>query len=157
MSLSPELLAQLFAQDSGDPFLTLLTLSHPSYAQPLRFVNNTDAIISRGNTFQPFFFDFILPKDDGETIKEISIDFDNVSLELIDIIRSTVGQTNIQLTIEMILASLPNVVQKSITELEILSVTYNRFRVSCKIGLGDFLNVELSSEKYTPKNFRGLF
>lgn len=157
MSLTPELIAQLFAQDSGDPFLTLLTLNHPSYVEPIRLVNNTEAIVSRGNTFQPFSFNFTLPKDDGETIKEITIDFDNVSLELIQIIRSTVGSSNITVKLEMILASLPNVVQSEIEELEILSVNYNRFIVSCKLGLGDFLNVQLTSEKYTPKNFRGLF
>ena len=157
MSLSPELIQQIFAQNSTDPFLTLITLSHPNWPSDLRFVNNTVNIISRSNTFLAFPFSIVLPKDDGESVKQIKIDFDNVSLELIDEIRSASGNSLITINIEMILASLPDVVQMSYNELEILSANYNRATISLSIGLNDFLIVGLTSEKYAPSNFRGLF
>lgn len=156
-TLSQDLLEEIFSQQSGDPFLTLVTLTHPDFPTPIRFVNNSVSIVSNGNTFLPFTFYIGLPVDDGETQREFTLDFDNTSLELIDEIRSVVGEVQIDVKFEMVLASNPNVVEMSFEELKILNVTYNRTRISCRLGIEDFLNTELSSEKYQPTNFRGLF
>lgn len=154
-ALSPELLAQLFAQDSNDPFLTLITLSHTAFVDDIRIVNNTKPIVSRGNTFQPFPMKIRLPIDDGESSRDFQIDFDNASLELIEEIRTVT--TAIDVTMEMILASMPDVVQISQGDLQISGLTYNAQRISAKIVLDSFLNIELTSERYNPTNFPGLF
>ena len=120
--LSNQLLAQLFAQGSGDPFLTLVTLSHASFSAPIRLVNNSVNIISRGDTYLAFPMKIKLPMDDGESAREVSIEFDNVSQYLLDGFRSVT--TEIGVKIEMILASLPNDVQMSLEELKISSVSY---------------------------------
>lgn len=155
--LSQELLAQLYCQESNDPFLTLITLSHSSFASPIRLVNNSVPIISRGNTYQPFPVVIGLPADDGETDRIVTLQFDNVGLELIDEIRTVNDGVQIQVKLEMILASLPDEVQISLEELKILGVSYNQKIITATLGLDDFLNTELSSERYTPTNFRGLF
>lgn len=153
-NLSAELLAQIFAQESDDPYLALVTLSHPDLTT-IRLVNNSVDIESRGNTFQAFPMKLKFPVDDGESAKEFTIEFDNVSLELIEEIRSVT--TGISVTIEMILASMPDVVQYSQDELVIFSVNYNASRIVAKIILDNFLNTEMTSEKYAPNNFPGLF
>jgi hypothetical protein len=153
--LSPQLLAQLFAQESNDPFLTLLTLTHPNFAAPLRFVNDNQNITSRGETFLAFPFRLRLPVDDAEQIRNVSIEFDNVSLELVDEIRSVT--TAIQVKMEMVLASLPNVVQMSLEELEIQNISYDKFKISATLVIENFLNTEMTSERYNPSNFPGLF
>lgn len=155
--LSPQLLAQLYAQESSDPFLTLITLSHPSFPQDLRLVNNQENIVSNGNTFQAFPVRIQLPVDDGETVKEVLIEFDNVSLELIDEIRSVSSSERIGVKLEMILASLPNDIQISLEDLYILNITYNATIIQARIGLDDFLSTELTSEVYSPSNFPGIF
>lgn len=156
-SLSPELLAQLYAQESNDPFLMLVTISHSSFSSSIRLVNNSENIVSRGQTFQAFPLKIRLPVDDGESNREVSIDFDNVSLALIDEIRSVSSEERIRVKLEMVLASLPNDVQMSLEELQILNVTYNKLRVSAKLGLDDFLNTELTCEKYNPSTYPGIF
>lgn len=153
--LSPELLAQLFAQESNDPFLILVTLSHANFADDIRLVNNTVNITSRGNVFQAFPMNIRLPIDDGESARNFVIEFDNVSLTLIEEIRT--NTTPIGVKIEMILASLPNAVQMSQEELIIQSVSYNKSKVVATIVLDNFLNTEMTSEKYTPSVFPGLF
>lgn len=153
-TLSPQVLAQLFAQESNDPFLTLLTLTHPSLST-IYLVNNTQNIISRGNTFLAFPFNITLPMDDGETQKELSLELDNVSLALVESIRTVIDPINVKL--EMILASLPDAVQYEMDELKIQSLSYNRNRISAKLILDDFLNVEIPGEKYDPTTFPGLF
>jgi len=154
-SLSPELLAQLFAQESSDPFLTLLTLTHPTFTSPIRLVNNSVQIISRGNTFLPFPVSISLPADDGETIRQVSIVFDNVSLELINEIRSTT--TGISVKLEMVLASAPDQVQIELDELTIVGIQYNAQQITARLQMDNFLNSELGAETYGTTNFRGLF
>lgn len=151
--LSNELKAQLFAQESGDPFLTLVTLSNATFTA--RLVNNSRDIISRGNTFTAFPMKITLPVDDGETARTFSIDLDNASLALISNLRTVTDP--IQVTIEMILASMPDVVQMSFDQLAIANINYNATKISAVVIMDNFLSIEMTSERYTPKNFPGLF
>lgn len=152
--LTPELIAQLYAQESGDPFLMLVTLDHELF-DTIRLVNNSVNITSRGDVFTAFPMKIRLPVDDGESAKEFQIDMDNVSLELIDSLRSVV--TPIDVKIEMILASMPDEVQISLDELKMTGVQYNKKRITARIVVDNFLNIEMTSERYGPSNFPGLF
>lgn len=153
-NISSQLLAQFYGQSSGDPLLMLVTLSHPTFST-IYLVNNSEDIVSRGNTYTAFPMNIRIPSDDGETAREAVIDFDNASLELIQEIRQVT--TPIDVTIEMVLASNLNEVQISYEELKLRSVTYNKTRISAKLFMDSFLNVEMTSEKYTPQNYSGLF
>jgi len=153
-TLSNNALAQLFFQESDDPFLMLVTLTHSSFST-LRFVNNVEDITSRGNLYSAFPMKITLPTDDGESLREVQINFDNVSLELIDEIRTVTDY--IDVTIEMILASDPDFVEIEVGELKIKDVSYNQTSVSARLFMDDFLNTEMTGEKYTPTNFPGLF
>lgn len=153
--LSPQLLSQLFAQQSEDPILILLTLNHVSFGAPIRLVNNTENIVSRGNTFLSFPFKIVLPIDDGESAREVSLEIDNVSLELIDELRTVTSAIDVK--IEAVLASLPNEVQIELEELKINNVSYNATKISANLFLDNFLATEMTSEKYLPLNFKGLF
>ncbi len=153
-TLTPQLLAQIFAQESTDPFLMLLTLTHPDITT-IRLVNNTVNITSRSQVFTAFPFTVTLPADDGEVAREVSIEFDNVSLDLIDEIRTVT--TPIEVKLEMVLSSLPNAVQISLEELQIQNITYNSSRISARLILDSFLQTEISSERYSPSIFPGIF
>ena len=153
-SLTAELLAQMFGQVSDDPFLMLVTISHADFP-PIYLVNNTVDQVSRGQVYTAFPMEITLPTDDGETTREVKIDFDNVSLELIDELRTVT--TPMDVKIEMVLASDLDTVQLSLEELKLRSVTYDKQKISAKLYLDSFLNVELTSEKYTPTLYPGLF
>ena len=152
--LSNPLLAEMFGQSSSDPYLMLVTLTHSSFSN-VYLVGNTVDVVSRGNTYIAFPMNIVLPSDDGEASREVTIDFDNVSLFLIAKLRSIV--TPIICTIEMVLASDLDSVQTSIDDLKVRSITYTKQRVSAKLYMDSFLNVELTSEKYTPNSYPGLF
>ncbi len=151
--ISTELKAQLFAQDSADPFLTLVTLTHTTFTA--RLVNNGSDVVSNGFTFTAFPMTVRLPVDDGETSRDFSIEFDNVSLDLITNLRSVTGDIGVK--IQLILASMPDVIQMEHVDLLVRSVNYNSQRVSALIVLDNFLTVEMTSERYTPSNFPGMF
>lgn len=152
--ISAQLLAELYKQESGDPLLMLVTLSDPSF-DTIYLVSNTVNITSRGQEYTAFPMQIRLPADDGETNREVNIEFDNVSLELIDELRSITSP--IDVAIEIVLASNPDEVQLSYEELKIRNINYNKQRISAKLYMDSFLSVELTSEEYTPTNFPGLF
>lgn len=154
-TISNELMAQIFSQNSSDPLLTLLTLSHSSFAENILLVNNTENIISRGNTYVKFPVKITLAPDDGETAREIQIEFDNVSLYLTSAFRTVT--TPIEVKIEMVLASIPNEVQVSIEELKIRQIQSDKKKISAKLYMDDFLTTGLTSERYTPTTYPGLF
>lgn len=151
--ISAELKAQLFGQQSGDPFLTLVTLQNSSFVA--RLVNNSSDIISRGNTYSAFPMKIRLPVDDGVTARDFVIDFDNASREIITSLRSVTDSVNV--TIEMVLASMPSVVQLGFTDLRLGNITYTASKISATIIMDNFLAIEMTSERYTPTNFPGLF
>lgn len=151
--LSNELKEQLFKQESGDPFLTLLTMTGPGFSY--RLVNNTKDIVSNGETFIAFPMKVRLPMDDGESAREFQIDFDNASLLMITALRSVTEP--IECRIDFILASMPDVIQMSVTDLLIRTITYDKNKVSAKIVLDNFLVVAMTSERYTPSLYPGIF
>jgi hypothetical protein len=154
-TLSPEMLAQIFGQQGDDCFLVLLTLNHPSFAQTIRLVNNVEDIISNGNTYSAFPFKITLPADDGETAREVAIELDNASLELIEELRTVTDPIDVNL--KMILGSIPDDIQMELDELKIGSIIYNKDRITGKMYQDNFMSTALTGEKYMPNNFPGLF
>ncbi len=154
-NLSPALIAQLYGQISSDPLLILLTLTHDSFGSPIRLVRNTEDVVSRGETFMTFPFQIKLPADDGESNREVNIEFDNVSQELIDELRTVVDP--ISVLVELVLASDPDFVQTDVKDLKLRNIRYNAQTINATLFMDSFLNVPLTSEKYTPRTFPGIF
>lgn len=150
-----KLLNELMKQESGEVLLTLLTLNHPSFAEPVRIVNDTSDIVSRGILFKAFPFKVVLAPDDGQSKREINIVLDNVSLELIGFFRSVTDR--IPANVELIMASLPDEVQMGFDDLAVTNINYNSETISAVLGMDDFLNTEVPSESYTPSLYPGLF
>lgn len=152
--VSPQLLAEFYKQSSGDPLLMLVTLSDPSFAD-IRLARNTVNIVSRGQTYLAFPMEIRLPADDGERVRDVTIEFDNVSLELIDEIRTVTRPISVK--IEMVLSSAPDIVQLAYEELKIRNISYNAQKLIASLFMDSFLNVSLGSETYAPQNYPGLF
>lgn len=154
-TLSNTLLAELYGQQSSDPFLTLLTLDHTSFTSTIYLVNNTVDVVSRSNTYLAFPMRVAPPADDGRSDRRVSIELDNVSLELIAEFRTITDP--IDATVEMVLASDPDTVEIEIGELKVGNIAYDAQRITAELYLDDFLSTELTSEKYTPTAYPGLF
>ena len=153
--LSPQLISQMVSQVSGDPFLMLVTLDHADFDNPYYLVNNSENITSRGQVYTAFPMSIVLPADDNESNREVTIIFDNTGLDLVSDFRLVTSP--ISVTLELILASLPDVVEISFGDLKIQNISYNKSQISAKLYLDDFLNTEMPSEKYDPTSFPGIF
>lgn len=155
MSFSSAFKIAVLEQNTDEVFLWLLTIEHVETSTIFRLVNNLDDVISRGNTYSAFPFQFILPEDDGETLPTIQINVDNVNLELIELIRSY--GTGITITAEIIMASAPNNVEYSIDDLSLVDATYNSQSVTLTAQIQDLLNQRFPADDFLPRSFPGMF
>lgn len=145
------------AAQTTDAFLVLLTISHPELGTPLRVVSNNAPIVSRGMTFQPYFFDLVLATDDGATAAEVEITLDNVDLALIDMLRE--ADTPPTFKIEVAMASTPSTVEMTVDQLKLREVTWDVSTIRGKLALEDVMNQAFPSAYpfYDPAQFAGLF
>ena len=155
MSFSSAFKIAVLEQNTDEVFLWLLTIQHQESNTIFRLVNNLDDIVSRGDTYMAFPFQFVLPEDDGETLPTIQISVDNVSLELIEIIR-TYG-TGITITAEIIMESAPDNVEYSIDDLSLVDATYNSQSITLTAQIQDLLNQRFPADDYLPRTFPGMF
>lgn len=153
-TLSPAALTSLHAQETGEVWLVLLTISHSTLGTPIRVVNNTEDIVSRTMLFQAFPFDIVLPGEDPDQPPKATLRFDNVDRTAIATIRSVTSPPTV--TLEVVLASQPNTVEISFPNLTLRNVRYDASVIE-----GDLLFESLYSEPITlpmtPSRFPGLF
>lgn len=72
--------AWALAETSGDPAILLATIVHPAIGV-VRLANNTDAVVSRGQTFSPSYLKIDWVQDDG-TVPRCTFEIPNVSPEI---------------------------------------------------------------------------
>jgi len=152
--LTNKLLDELYNQESSDPLLMLVAISNPAFST-LYLVNNTVDIVSRGNTYIALPLKITPSADDGESNRTAKLELDNVSLEVIDEFR-TVTDT-MEVTIEAVLGSDPDIVEIEIGQLIISNINYNANSIVADLLFDDFLRTKLTSEDYTPFIYPGLF
>jgi len=146
---------QMFDPHSDDPFLLLLIMRHDSWATDQFLVNNNEDIVSNGNTFIGLPMTVKLPQEDGETVPTVQIEIDNVSIDLIDEIRSITSP--IQAEVYGVLSSNPDIIETELKELEISNIEYNASKITATLVLNSFLSQNIPPENYSPSLFPGLF
>jgi hypothetical protein len=153
-SLSPAALASANAQSTDEVWLVLLTIEHNEIDSPIRVVNNTEDIVSRGQTYIGFPFDFELPGEDADAPTKARLRIDNVDRRIVEAVRTISSPPLV--TLEVILASAPDTVEFSFSGLTMREIDYDVSSVS-----GDLLFESIFAEPVTytmtPSRFPGLF
>jgi hypothetical protein len=153
MILSPNANAAANAISSPIAWLTLLTFTIPG-RDPLRVVNNTEDIISRGNTFLACGFEIILPTDDGETMPNVKLTIPNADREIIEWIRGF--PTAPALMMEIILSNELDIVERSIDWMRLVNVTYDALQITGTLAVENVLSSGFPGERYSPVRFPAL-
>jgi Domain of unknown function (DUF1833) len=124
-------------------------------ANVLRVVNNSEAVDSRGMHFEPYPFTVELPTDDSESLPSVSLVISNLDAVIVEFIRGQETAPNI--AIELVTSAYPDLVEKSLTFLKLVSVTYDAMTVSGRLDVDDFLSQRFPGEGYVPSLFPALF
>jgi hypothetical protein len=153
-TLSSTAIASQNAQETGEVWLVLLTISHADLATPIRVVNNNEDIVSRGLTFQAFPFEIVLPNEDPDQPPKAYLRIDNVDRSVIAAVRGISSTPSV--TIEVILASAPNNVEIGYSGFSLRNVTFDVAQIEAEL-LFESIFGEPITASMTPSRFPGMF
>lgn len=144
-----------YAQQTSEVYLDLLTIEEPSMSTPIRLVNDLVNITSNGEEYTACAFGVVRPANDGVSLPSMQLQIDNVSLELIDIIREMVAP--VYVTAELVLASSPDVVEIPAITMQLREINVDEFTITGTILESDWLNSKWPKDTYNMSNYRGLY
>ncbi|MFN3549610.1 MAG: DUF1833 family protein [Mesorhizobium sp.] len=119
--------AAFMAERIGEPYVALVTITHPSLAETLRFVINTSDIVSRGETFLASHAEFNLPNR-GEGRQSAQITIANVDREIGRAVQAML--TPAEILFEIVDAERPDIVVIVYPPMELTNVTANAISVT---------------------------
>lgn len=154
------------AEQTGQVPVVLLTIVHPDLVDgPIRLSSDptqrlsTDPLmygtISRTNPYIFLPFSAILPDDKEESPPQARLVIDNVDREMISLLRST--STPAQVTLEMVLASSPNVVEIMFPALDLVSADYDANSITISLAIDALMTEPYPVGSIDPRSFAGLF
>ncbi|WP_421792745.1 DUF1833 family protein [Hyphobacterium sp.] len=142
---SQEFIREAFAQDTKAVYLVCVKIDHPALAaiaaehpdleSPIRVVNDYQDLVRADGTYKAWAFEYTEP-DEGEDAKPRSqISLDNVDRRYIYALRSI--DTPATVTVEIVLAHNPNVVERSFDEFELVVADWGRQQILLNIAFRD--------------------
>ena len=155
MTLSTTAIRAAFAQETGEVFLVLLTISHASLPVPIRVTSDGVNTVSRGNSFVPFPFELELPEEDAQREPRARLRICNVDRQIVTTIRSL--STPPTVLMEVVLASAPDSVEVSFPDFELRDASYDVLLVEGDLTQESFLDEPYPGDAFTPATFPGIF
>ncbi len=153
--MTAALTSSAFDDETVDVWLVLLRLDHDDLAQPILVVNNNEDITSGSDTYTAFPFDIQLPDDVEDSPPRARLQIDNVSREIAQSIRLLTGPMSV--LIEVVLASDPDVIERSWPDFILTDVKWDALKVSGDLSLENFVNEPYPAGSFTPGAFPGIF
>ena len=145
----------LFAPQSGDAFIVLLTFAHGDLAAPLRVCSNDQDVISRGDLFVAYPFDLTLPDDSEVRAPRARLVIDNVDRQIVATLRALASSP--VLTLEVVRAAEPDVVEAVFHDFRLRNVRYDSQVVEADLTIEDFTAEPFPAGSFTPSQFPGIF
>ena len=163
-TLSTTARGAMFAQQTDEVFIVLLTISHDSFDDDIRVASDSReslpvagvrGVISRGDEYIYIPFDLTLPQQDDTGVSKASISLDNVGRELITAVRS--ADSAVRIKIEVVLDSAIDTVEITLDDFRLDSIKYNALTVSGDISM-DYYDLEpCPKQRFTPSDWPGVF
>jgi hypothetical protein len=153
---SAGLATEIHATSSGDPPIVLMEIAHPSLVSPVRIVNDTQSIVSNGNTYVALAFSVTLPDEQEGKLPKAQIAIDNIGRELMQWLDTSNGGAGASVRFMQVRRSVPDTIEYEIT-LELSSIRATSKIVSGELGFESFLDRPAVAVRYDPQSAPGLF
>lgn len=170
-SLTPAALQTMFAQETNNELILLVTVYNPSnpievllrlsdsYTTRLASLTTDEQVVygtvSRGEEYLFFPMSINLPDEAESSAPRCSITMYDVTRYLMPAIRTLNGRPKVKL--ELIISSTPNVVEASFTNLFITNFTYSVDRITADLSMVNYEIEPFPQYSFTPVHFPGLF
>ncbi|UWQ77396.1 DUF1833 domain-containing protein [Leisingera sp. M658] len=152
---SPRFIQAANAQESGEVFLPLVTLSHPDWAVPERLVRDLNPIMHGGEVFTPAAFDISLPDDVEEGTPVMTWSVDNTDLRLVGLLRGV--RNKVLVEVVYVLASQPDIIEVGPFETEMVGADYDAEQLGGNLTVEPILDEQFGYLHMTPATTPGLF
>lgn len=153
--LSPTFLRAIHGAESAEVLLPLVKLSHPAWADDIRIVPDWNAIMHQAEQYTPYAFEITLPDDDEVGIPVLKWAADNVSREIVMLMRGVTDK--ITARVVWVLASQPDMIEAGPFEVEMTAVEYDAQTLSETMQVEPILDEPFGFLTMTPKTAPGLF
>ena len=149
---------------TGEAFIILLSIEHPSLTPPARISNDPTQLlpiaqvrgtISNGDEYVYLPFEFIFPNQESDTSPIAQLRIDNVSREISTIIDSISSPPTIQ--IQVVLSSTPDIVELVLRDFKLQRTEWNILTVTGDITVEHFEQEPFPAGRFNPSGFPGLF
>ena len=149
---------------TGEAFIILLSIEHPSLTPPARISNDPTQLlpiaqvrgtISNGDEYVYLPFEFIFPNQESDTSPVAQLRIDNVSREISTIIDSISSPPTIQ--IQVVLSSTPDIVELVLRDFKLQRTEWNILTITGDITVEHFEQEPYPSGRFNPSGFPGLF
>lgn len=147
--------AALYAAETGEAFLILLTLSHAGLAAPLRVSSNSTDTVSRGDTYIAYPFDITLPDDDEGHAPRARLVIDNIDRQIVATLRQIESAPTLR--IEIVRAADPDTIEAVFDDFRLVNVVYDSQVVEGDLSIEDYTSEPYPAAVFSPSLFPGLF
>lgn len=154
-NLSAGAKAALFANESGQAAIQLITISHALLAVPIRLARNTENIISNGNTFVPFAFDITPPAEEEDRLTGSKLAIDNTDRTILTALGGLDSAPTV--TLEVVASDTPDEHLGGPWDFTWRVTTYNPRTIVGDLQFEDLLNAVYPKDAFTPSYFDGMF
>ena len=153
--LSPEATIAVTAPETDKVFLHLLTIE-TSGGAILRFVDNNQAITSRGHTFNAAGFTIVLPEQTDNAPKPCRLAIDNTDMAIYQTIKQAAGQT-VSITVALIMADTPDVYERGPLRYRLRNVRATKETIEGEVYDFYLSDRKFPKDTYSPEDFEGMF
>lgn len=151
---STALLSAVNAPQTDEVFLVLLMIDHPQLTVPIRLANNTEDVVSNGETYIGFPFEIRLFNEDDQTPRA-QIRVQNVDRRIGEVIRSL--RTSPSVAVSVVLASDPDTIELDWIQAELRDVEGDAISISAVISGQDYTTEPWPFRRATSDLLPGLF
>lgn len=145
----------IFAAESGEAFIILLTFTHESLATPIRVGSDSVDTVSRGQAYIAYPFDLTLPDDDEGRAPRARLVIDNVDRQIVATLRNLA--TSPVLTLEIVRAAAPDLVEAVFHDFRLRNVRYDSHVIEADLTIEDFTAEPYPAGSFCPSLFPGIF
>lgn len=147
--------AALYAPETGEAFIILLTISHPDLPAPIRVSGDSLDTESRGETFAAFPFALSLPDDEDNKSPRARLVIDNVDRTIVRAVRQLTSSPTVR--IEIVRAAAPDTVEARFEDFRFTNISYDSQVVEGDLTIEDFTAEPYPAASFSPSLFPGLF
>lgn len=152
---SVKMIKEVSDEHSDEAYFFLLEIDSPELNETLYAVNNNEPVISRGQQYEAFPFEVILPPDTGGAPAALKLLTYNSSDDFIDLIRQTTEPPTVKL--ELVSTSDLDTPEKVIDFMTLGAAEYDALTISFTLTSSAWYARKTLQSTYQQAEFPGLF